>query len=87
MNTEDKIYRDLQIHLDEQTIGFPTTESGSDIRLLQQLFHSEEAETVMLLTYKYEALEQIHERGKKFVKSVEEIERVLDKIAKRGIIG
>jgi electron transport complex protein RnfB len=87
MNTEDKLYRDLQIHLDEQTIGFPATESGSDIRLLKQLFHPEEAETVTLLTYKYEALEQIHERGKKIGKSIKEIERVLDKVAKRGVIG
>jgi len=87
MNTEDKLYRDLQIHLDEQTIGFPATESGSDIRLLKQLFHPKEAETATLLTYKYEALEQIHERGKKMGKSIEEIERGLDKIAKRGVIG
>ena len=87
MNTDEKLYRDLQIHLDEQTIGFPATESGSDIRLLKQLFHPEEAETATLLTYKYEALEQIHQRGEKIGKSIEEIELVLDKIAKRGVIG
>ena len=87
MSTEDKLYRDLQIHLDEQTIGFPATESGSDIRLLKQLFQPEEAETAMLLTYKYEGLDQIYERGKKTGKSIEEIEGVLDKIAERGVIG
>jgi len=86
MNTEDKLYRDLQVHLDEQTIGFPATESGSDIRLLKQLFPPRQAEMTMLLTYKYETLEQIHERAKDGVSS-EELERVLDETAARGVIG
>ena len=87
MNTEETLYRDLQIHLDEQTLGFPKTESGSDIRLLMQLFHPEQAEIATLLTYKYEALDQIQERGTKIGKSIKEIERVLDQTAKRGVIG
>ena len=74
MNTEAKLYRNLQIHLDEQTIGFPSTESGSDIRLLKQLFDPEEAETATLLTYKYEALKQIHKRGEKIGKSIKEVD-------------
>ena len=87
MDTEDKVYRNLQIHLDEQTLGFPKTESGSDVRLLKTLFQPEQAEMAMLLTYKYEPLEQIQEHGKKVGKSAEEIERVLDGTAKRGVIG
>ena len=87
MNTGEKVYRDLQIHLDEQTLGFPKTDSGSDIRLLKQLFHPDQAEMAMLLTYKFEPLEQIHKRGEKVGKSIEEIERVLDGTAKRGVIG
>ena len=63
MSTEDKLYRDLQIHLDDQTIGFPSTESGSDIRLLKQIFPSEQAKVAILLTYQYEPLEMIHERA------------------------
>jgi len=87
MNTEDNLYRDLQIHLDEQTLGYPQTESGSDIRLLKELFYPEQAEMAMLLTYKYEDLEKIQERGGKIGKPSEEIERVLDETAKRGVIG
>jgi hypothetical protein len=56
MSGEDKIYRDLQIHLDKETIGFPKTPSGSDIRLLKQLFTPAQAEVTMLLTYKPEPL-------------------------------
>ncbi|MFC1532806.1 ATP-binding protein [Thermodesulfobacteriota bacterium] len=87
MSTEDKLYRDLQIHLDDQTIGFPATKSGSDVRLLKQLFPVEQAKMAILLTYKYETLEQIHERARKEGISIEELERVLDETAKRGVIG
>ena len=65
MNEEDKLYRDLQLHLDKQTIGFPATNSGSDIRLLKQLFKPDQAEMAMMLTYRYQSLEQIQERAKK----------------------
>ncbi len=86
MTTEDKIYRDLQIHLDEQTVGFPATESGSDIRLLKALFPPDQAEMAMMLTYRYESLHQIKERSEKIGKSIEEVERVLDETAARGMI-
>ncbi len=86
MTTEDKIYRDLQIHLDEQTVGFPATESGSDIRLLKALFPPDQAEMAMMLTYRYESLDQIKERSEKIGKSIEEVERVLDETAARGMI-
>ena len=84
---EDKLYRDLQRHLDEQTIGFPATTSGSDLRLLKQLFKPEQAEMAMMLTYRYRSLEQIQERAKKGGKSIKEIERILDETAARGVIG
>lgn len=87
MSEEEKLYRALQLHLDEQTIGFPATKSGSDIRLLKQLFNPEQAELAMMLTYKYESLEQICERAKKSGKSVDEAERILDELAARGLIG
>jgi hypothetical protein len=35
MNDKDNVYRMLQEHLDDETIGFPSTESGSDIRVLK----------------------------------------------------
>jgi len=87
MDSEDKLYRDLQIHLDRQTIGFPETKSGSDIDLLRQIFRPEDAEMTMMLTYRYESLEQIHERANKIGKSLQETERLLDETAAKGIIG
>jgi Na+-translocating ferredoxin:NAD+ oxidoreductase subunit B len=87
MNSEDKLYRDLQIHLDKQTIGFPETPTGSDIALLKQLFTPAQAEVTLFLTYKFESLDQIQERAAKAGKSAEETERLLDETARRAIIG
>ena len=87
MNSEDKLYRDLQVHLDKQTIGFPETKSGSDIALLKQLFSPEQAEITMMLSYRAESLERIQERAKQLGKSAEEAERLLDAAAARGVIG
>jgi len=86
MDSEAKLYRDLQIHLDKQTIGFPETKSGSDIALLRQLFTPAQAEITLMLTYKSESLERIQERAKKIGKSAEETERLLDATAARGVI-
>jgi ferredoxin len=87
MSGEDKIYRDLQIHLDKETIGFPKTPSGSDINVLKQLFTPAQAEVTMLLTYKLQSLEQIQARAANMGKSVEETEQLLDATAARGVIG
>lgn len=87
MDSQDKLYRNLQIHLDTQTIGFPETKTGSDINLLKQLFTPKQAEITMMLTYRFESLEQIHERAKTIGKTIKETERLLDETAARGVIG
>jgi len=87
MSQSDDIYRELQVHLDKQTVGFPATKSGSDIRLLKQLFPPKQAKVATMLTYKFESLPEIHERAKKFGLSMEELERILDETAIRGVIG
>jgi Na+-translocating ferredoxin:NAD+ oxidoreductase subunit B len=87
MDSDDKIYRNLQVHLDKQTIGFPETKSGSDIDLLKQLFTPEQAEVVMLLAYRFESLVQIMERAEKTGRSIADTERLLDETAARGVIG
>ncbi|MFX1453041.1 MAG: ATP-binding protein [Promethearchaeota archaeon] len=87
MSKNDDIYRELQIHLDKQTVGFPATKSGSDIQLLKQLFPPEQAKIAIMLTYKYNSISEIHERAKKFGISIEELERILNETASRGIIG
>ncbi|MFX1298305.1 MAG: ATP-binding protein [Promethearchaeota archaeon] len=87
MSESEDIYRELQIHLDKQTVGFPATRSGSDIRLLKLLFQPEQAKMATMLTYKYDSLTEIHERVKKFGIAFEELECILDETARRGVIG
>lgn len=87
MTREFQLYRNLQLHLDAQTIGFPETPTGSDIALLKQLFTPEQAEVTMLLTYKFESLDQIQARAVRSGKTAEETERRLDETARKGIIG
>jgi ferredoxin len=87
MSSAEETYRALQLHLDEQTVGFPASKSGSDIRLLEQLFPPEQAEVAMLLTYRYEPLAQIQKRARQTGKSIEEVELILDETARRGVIG
>ncbi len=38
MSSEEKIYRNLQEHLDQQPIGYAAVESGADIRVLKHVF-------------------------------------------------
>ena len=87
MEDEHDLYRALQVHLDEQTIGFPATKSGSDIRLLRRLFTPQQAEMAMMLTHRCESIEQIYERTKKSGKSIDETEGLLDELAASGVIG
>ncbi|HHE40402.1 MAG TPA: hypothetical protein ENL10_02745 [Candidatus Cloacimonetes bacterium] len=41
--TDDQIYRNLQLHLDNFPIGFPATESGVEIEILKFFFTPLEA--------------------------------------------
>jgi hypothetical protein len=82
MDTEDKVYRDLQKFLDTLPGGFSATKSGSDIRLLKYLFTPEEARVAMDLPMKPETAKQIHNRIKKSGTpvSMKELQRILDRM-------
>ncbi len=43
------LYRELQIHLDKQPIGFPSTDSGVELDVLRYFFTEAEAEVVLCL--------------------------------------
>jgi len=86
-----KIYRELQRHLNTMPVGFPASQSGSDIKLLRHIFTPEEAKIVCCLSYRPEPLESIFERGKHLyengkpaVESIASLEKILDRIQKKG---
>ena len=89
MISEDKVYRELQEHLNRSPSGFPSTKSGADIRLLKHLLSPQEARiATMLSTMKAEPVKRIHKRVvKSGVKiSVDELHKKLDHMVHKGTI-
>jgi len=84
MKQNDQAYIKLQKHLDNQAVGFPATRTGVEIRILKHLFTPEEAEIASFLSYKFEPLKIIYSRVEHLVESPEELERILDRIQKKG---
>ena len=79
-------YRTLQKHLDKFPIGFPTTESGVEIRLLQHLFSEKEARIAAKLNLIGEPATRIFKRIGNVVADLGELERSLDDMEAKGII-
>ncbi|UCD10196.1 MAG: hypothetical protein JSU79_06050 [Dehalococcoidales bacterium] len=66
MASEDKVFRELQQHLDSGPAGFQPSESGADIKLLKHLLTPEEAKIATLLsTIKWESPSRIYKRVRK----------------------
>lgn len=84
MEKSEKIYIDLQRHIDGQAIGFPATKNGSELRILKHIFSPKEAEIATCLTYKLEPLETVLERVGHLVESPEKLTEILDGIEKKG---
>ena len=84
MEKIEKVYVDLQRHLDSQAIGFPATKSGSELRILKHIFSAEEAEIAACLTYKFEPIEMVFERARHLVESPEKLSEILRGIEKKG---
>jgi Pyruvate/2-oxoacid:ferredoxin oxidoreductase delta subunit len=84
MEQNDQVYIKLQKHLDNQAVGFPATKTGVEIKILKHIFTPEEAEIASFLSYKFEPLEIIYSRVEHLVASSEELEKILDRIQKKG---
>ncbi len=84
MDAADKIYRDLQRHLDRQAVGFPATKSGAEIRILKRIFSPEEARLALHLTYKAAPLGSIYESAEAGGIPRERVESMLENMVKNG---
>jgi electron transport complex protein RnfB len=80
----NRIYVQLQKHLDNQAVGFPATRSGAEIKILKHIFTPGEAEIACCLSYKFEPLETIYSRAGRLVGSADELEKDLDRIQQKG---
>ena len=83
-NHEEKAYRQLQQHLDQQPVGFPKTDSGIELKVLQHIFTTEQASIATCLTHKAQGIDQIYDRARDRVASKEELEDILAEMVCRG---
>jgi NAD-dependent dihydropyrimidine dehydrogenase PreA subunit len=75
-----KVYFDLREQLDQYSMGFPATESGVEMRILERLFSEEEAELFLNLSMMLEPPEAIAQRsGKEPAAVAAMLERMFDK--------
>jgi ferredoxin len=87
MQGEEQVYRNLQKHLDKQAVGYPATESGVELRILERFFNPDEARLATHLSYKPRSLDHIYETAKEMGMSLNDIEKMLDVMMKNGVIG
>src|ERR1039458_6160922 len=83
--TSESLYRRLQQHLDRMPVGFPPTQSGVEIRILQWLFTPEEAEIALELSAIPETAATIHKRFKSRM-VLAELKQKLDQMGQKGNI-
>ena len=77
------VYHRLAKKFDELPQGYPATDSGIEIKILQKIFSPEDAEMALKLQPMPETAQQIAER---LGKPVEEVTGILDEMAQKGQI-
>jgi H+/Na+-translocating ferredoxin:NAD+ oxidoreductase subunit B len=78
------VYKRLAEKLDAMPNGFPSTESGVELKILQKIFTPEDAELALKIRPIPETAAQI---AKRLGKPVDEMEALLDAMVKKGQIG
>ena len=78
------IYKQLAERLDQLPHGYPATETGVELKILQKIFSPEDAEMALKLKYFSETAETIADR---LGEPVEDVCSTLDEMAKKGQIG
>jgi ferredoxin len=84
MTTDNRVYRKLQKHLNNQAVGFPATRSGAELKILKHIFNPQEAEITAYLSYQFESIKTIFAKVHHLVSSIEQLETVLDAIKRKG---
>jgi hypothetical protein len=87
MEESDRVYTELQKHLDKQAVGFPATPSGVEIRILKELFTPEQARLALNLSYEPRSAADILDRLGSAHLSIESVRGLLDGMVGNGAIG
>ncbi|MFX1399502.1 MAG: ATP-binding protein [Promethearchaeota archaeon] len=83
---ELNVYKELAQHLDKMPVGYPSTESGIELKVLKHLFTPEQAKLALNLNYMPDPLKKIYRRVKKSGIAIEELEKKLDDMYQKGLI-
>ena len=79
----DSIYKKLRKQMDQYSIGFPETESGIEIKILERLYTEEEAAMYLELSLMLEAPESVAERTGR---DPDETQRMLQSMTEKGLL-
>jgi len=82
----EKVYKRLRKHLDTLPVGYPSTPSGVELRLLSAMFTVEEAKLATLLDWKRETIEQVEARIGHHGYTRERLLSLLDSMDRKGAI-
>ncbi len=85
-NSEGGFYRKLQVYLDSLPIDYPKTESGVEIRILEQLFTPQEAEIALKLKIIPQESKTMFRPFKKKGWTLEQLSKALLTMGKKGSI-
>ena len=78
------VYKRLAKRLDELPNGYPATESGVELKILQKIYEPEEAEMTLKMRPMPETVGAVADR---LGKPVDEMQAILDNMAEKGHIG
>ncbi len=78
-----QVYHDLREQLDQYSVGFPSTESGVEMKILEKLFSEEEAGLYLDLSMMLETPEAVAQRSGR---EPEKVSAVLERMVDKGLI-
>jgi electron transport complex protein RnfB len=79
----ENIYLKLREQLDQYSNGYPATESGVELRMLEKLFTPEEADMYLVMTQLPETADQVSQRTGR---ELEPTRALLDQMVKKGLL-
>jgi NAD-dependent dihydropyrimidine dehydrogenase PreA subunit/predicted transcriptional regulator len=82
-NMPDVVYQDLREQMDQYSVGYPSTESGVEIKILKKLFTEDEAEMFLKLSMMLETADAVAQR---IGRNPEEVSAVLERMFEKGLI-
>jgi electron transport complex protein RnfB len=83
MTVPSQVYYDLREQLDQYSLGFPSTESGVEMKILEKLFTEEEALMYLNLSMMLETPEAVAQR---IGRQPHEVAALLERMVDRGLV-